>query len=111
MILSIKTKDEKEEGAVLQVNKLSVFYRDRKVGELSMTPDDRCCAFQYSREWLLGGFSISPIDLPLKSDLFVAKPESYIGEDKIFPELDNLQKLLLLSSKLNVILKINLKIQ
>ena len=138
---------------MLQVNKLSVFYRDRKVGELSMTPDDRCCAFQYSMEWLLNGFSISPIDLPLKSGLFVAKPEpfwgnfgifedslpdgygryllsklltkkgiddsaltpvqrlsivgasgmgalsyfpeSYIAEDKIFPELDNLQQLAL----------------
>ena len=135
------------------INKLSVFYRDQKVGDLSMTPDDRCCAFQYCQEWLLNGFSISPIDLPLKPDLFIAKqhpfwgnfgifedslpdgygryllnklltkqgiddstltpvqrlsivgasgmgalsyfPESYVGEEKALPELDNLQQLAL----------------
>ena len=69
-----------------QVNKLTVLFRDQKVGELSMTPDDRCCAFQYSREWLLNGFSISPIDLPLKSDLFIAKPEPFWGNFGIFED-------------------------
>ena len=68
------------------INKLSVLYRDQKVGELSMTPDDRYCAFQYSREWLMNGFSISPIDLPLKHDLFVAKPEPFWGNFGIFED-------------------------
>ena len=68
------------------VNKLSVLYRDRKVGELSMTPDDRFCAFQYNREWLLHGFSISPLDLPLKPDLFIAKQEPFWGNFGVFED-------------------------
>jgi serine/threonine-protein kinase HipA len=39
------------------VNKLIVTYHSRSVGTLSMTPDNRLCAFQYDREWLANGFS------------------------------------------------------
>ena len=52
------------------INKLIVTYHSRSVGTLSMTPDNRLCAFQYDREWLADGFSISPLDLPLKPDLY-----------------------------------------
>lgn len=69
-----------------QVNKLSVMYRGRKVGELSMTPDNRRCAFQYDKEWLTSGFSISPLDLPLKPDLFIAKEEPFWGNFGIFED-------------------------
>ena len=34
----------------------------RKVGELAMAPDNRHCVFQYSREWLADGFSVSPLE-------------------------------------------------
>ena len=68
------------------VNKLSVLYHERKVGELTMTPDNRCCAFQYDKEWLVSGFSISPLDLPLTSNLFVAKPEPFWGNFGIFED-------------------------
>ncbi|MDR0657775.1 MAG: HipA N-terminal domain-containing protein [Mediterranea sp.] len=61
------------------VNKLTVSCRDRKVGELTMTPDNRQCAFQYGKEWLLSRFSISPLGLPLKPDLFIAGPEPFRG--------------------------------
>lgn len=61
------------------VNKLIVTYHSRSVGTLSMTPDNRLCAFQYDREWLANGFSISPLDLPLKPDLFIAKPQPFWG--------------------------------
>ncbi len=69
-----------------QVNKILVFYRNRKVGELSMTPDSRLCAFQYDKEWLASGFSISPFVLPLKSGLFIAKPEPFWGNFGIFED-------------------------
>ena len=68
------------------VNKLSVMYRNRKVGELTMTPDNKLCAFQYDKEWLLSGFSISPLDLPLKPELFIAKPEPFWGNFGIFED-------------------------
>lgn len=40
------------------VNKVSVFYRETKVGELSMTPDNRCCAFEYDKSWLASGLEL-----------------------------------------------------
>ena len=69
-----------------QINKLSILFRDRKVGELTLTPDNRQCAFQYDGEWLSSGFSISPLDLPLKPDLFIAKPEPFWGNFGIFED-------------------------
>lgn len=68
------------------VNKLFVQYRNQRVGELTMTPDDRLCAFQYDKSWLLSGFSISPLELPLKPDLFIAKPEPFWGNFGVFED-------------------------
>lgn len=33
-------------------DKLTVKYHGEKVGTLSLTPDNRLCAFEYDREWL-----------------------------------------------------------
>ena len=68
------------------IDKLYVLYHGQTVGELSMTPDNRKCAFQYDKEWLLSGFSISPLHLPLKSELFIAKPEPFWGNFGIFED-------------------------
>lgn len=68
------------------INKLSVFYHDRKVGELTLTPDNTRCAFQYDREWLASGFSISPFELPLKPDLFIAQAQPFYGNFGIFED-------------------------
>lgn len=68
------------------VNKIIVTYHDTIVGSLSMTPDNRLCAFQYDKNWLANGFSISPLDLPLKPDLFIAKPEPFWGNFGIFED-------------------------
>ena len=80
-----KNKTGSEEEMKL-VNKLSVLYRDQKIGELTMTHDNRCCAFQYDKKWLISGFSISPLDLPLESSLFIAKPEPFWGNFGIFED-------------------------
>lgn len=68
------------------VNKITVTYHNRIVGTLGMTPDNSQCAFQYDKAWLANGFSISPLDLPLKSDLFIAKPEPFWGNFGIFED-------------------------
>jgi len=68
------------------VNKLTVMYHDNIVGTISMTPDNRLCVFQYDKEWLATGFSISPLDLPLKTELFVAKDEPFWGNFGIFED-------------------------
>ncbi|MCD8032441.1 MAG: type II toxin-antitoxin system HipA family toxin [Bacteroides sp.] len=69
-----------------QVDKVTVLFRGRKVGELAMTPDHRLCAFEYSGEWLASGFSLSPIQLPLKSGLFIAQPDPFYGNFGIFED-------------------------
>lgn len=69
-----------------RVDKLRVVYRGRTVGQLRMTPDKRLCLFQYDAQWLKDGFSISPLELPLKSDLFIAKAEPFYGNFGIFED-------------------------
>lgn len=62
---------------------LYVLFHDRKVGRLAMAPNN-CCAFEYEPEWLKDGFSISPIKLPLKQGLFIAKPAPFDGNFGVF---------------------------
>ena len=68
------------------INKIIVKYYDKKVGELSLTPDGHRCAFRYDNDWLSIGFSISPLDLPLKPELFIAKPQPFYGNFGIFED-------------------------
>jgi serine/threonine-protein kinase HipA len=63
-----------------------VNYHDRKVGTLSLTPDNRLCAFEYDKAWLIDGFSLSPLELPLRTGLFVAKPTPFYGNFGIFED-------------------------
>lgn len=42
--------------------------------------------FQYSREWLADGFSVSPLELPLRQDLFIAQKDSFAGNFGIFDD-------------------------
>lgn len=50
-----------------RTEKLKVMFHGRVVGQLSLTPDDRLNVFEYDKSWLGDGFSISPLELPLKS--------------------------------------------
>ena len=63
--------------AIHSVNKLQVFYRDQRVGTISRTPDNTRCTFEYAPDWLANGFSISPLQLPLRSDLFIEEPTPF----------------------------------
>lgn len=71
---------------MMKVDQLIVNYRGRRVGILSLTPDDKLCAFEYDKEWLADGFSISPLELPLKIGLFIAKPQPFRGAFGIFED-------------------------
>ena len=68
------------------IDKLLVKYHGATVGELSLTPDGTRCVFGYDKEWLASGFSISPLDLPLKPELFVAKEQPFWGNFGIFED-------------------------
>ena len=54
---------------------LDVYYKNRHVGTLAEMRDKRV-AFQYDNEWIKTGFSINPLNLPLKSDVFIPNEKS-----------------------------------
>jgi len=68
---------------MIEVHSLNVIYKEKKVGTLALTPE-RQCAFQYDPEWTEQGFSVSPFDLPLTSDLYIAKPGLFDGGFGVF---------------------------
>lgn len=62
-----------------------VLFHGRKVGTLSMG-NQSCCQFEYDRAWLREGFSISPLQLPLKAGLFSAPWQPFNGNFGIFED-------------------------
>lgn len=67
-------------------DRLNVRYHGRKVGTLSFTPERQLCAFEYDAQWIADGFSISPLELPLKPGVFTAKPSPFGGNFGIFED-------------------------
>ena len=61
------------------VRKLQVLYHGIPVGLIQSDPTSGACTFEYDRKWLSDGFSISPTELPLKSDLFLANADKFGG--------------------------------
>ena len=70
---------------IKNVLSVSVMYHGRKVGTLSMG-NHSCCQFEYDRTWLREGFSISPLQLPLKAGLFSAPWQPFTGNFGIFED-------------------------
>lgn len=68
------------------IDRLTVKYHNKAVGTLSLTPDNRLCAFEYDKAWLTEGFSLSPLELPLKPGLFIANPTPFYGNFGIFED-------------------------
>ena len=60
---------------------LSVYMQGRHVGTLAETRE-HLTAFEYSDEWIEGGFSLNPISLPLRRGVFV--PKSYEPFEGLF---------------------------
>lgn len=67
----------------LTIKKLNVYYRSQLVGFLAETSDKKF-AFQYDETWLVNGFSISPISLPLKPGIFYATSTHFEGLFGVF---------------------------
>lgn len=68
-----------------EIAELTVKYRGRTVGVLAETREGRG-AFQYDREWLAGGFSISPFSLPLEAKVFVPSKDVFEGLFGVFAD-------------------------
>lgn len=46
----------------MKIDRLIVKFHGEVVGILSLTPDDKLCAFEYDRAWLTHGFSLSLLE-------------------------------------------------
>lgn len=62
---------------------LDVFCNGEKVGRLAQTPQ-KVLAFEYDGNWLSGGFSISPFNLPLEKRVFIASTAPFSGNFGVF---------------------------
>ena len=56
-----------------KIESLQVRFHNKKVGTLTLTADKKCCVFEYDSQWLTEGFSISPLELPLKPGLLLSQ--------------------------------------
>lgn len=68
-----------------EINSLTVKYHGKTVGTLAETRDGKG-AFQYEKEWLVNGFSISPLSLPLEEKVFVPRTEVLEGLFGVFSD-------------------------
>ncbi len=75
----------REERKMNNLTQIEVVYGNRRVGRLALTSEG-LCAFEYTKEWIGGGFSISPFELPLRSGVFIAKPSPFEGGFGVFDD-------------------------
>lgn len=68
-----------------EVKVIEVLINGTKVGRIALTPD-ALCAFEYDAAYLASGKSISPYNLPLKSEVFVAKRTPFNGGFGVFDD-------------------------
>ncbi len=62
---------------------LKVFYNEKSVGTLALTRDN-LAAFEYDKQWIEEGFSISPYSLPLVQKVFLPKIDPFDGLFGVF---------------------------
>ena len=70
---------------IKNIHAVSVMYHGQKVGTLSMGNRSNC-QFEYDKDWLSNGFSISPLQLPLKAGLFSADYQPFNGNFGVFED-------------------------
>ena len=68
-----------------RLNKLEVFYHERSVGTMALY-ENRLAAFEYDKDWLADGFSISPFSLPLEKKVFMPKIDPFEGIFGVFAD-------------------------
>lgn len=71
---------------MIKIDKLKVSFNGNPVGELSLDVTNKVCIFEYDNGWLLEGFSVSPLELPLRPSVFTAKPLPFNGGFGVFED-------------------------
>ncbi len=67
------------------LRRLNVMFEDQLVGTLALSKDG-LTAFEYSDNWLINGFSLNPLSLPLEKRVFIPKHEPFDGLFGVFNE-------------------------
>lgn len=68
-----------------RLNKLGVFYHEKRVGTMALYKNHQA-AFEYDKDWLADGFSISPFSLPLEKKVFIPKIDPFEGLFGVFAD-------------------------
>lgn len=68
-----------------RLNKLEVFYHEKRVGTMALYKN-RQAAFEYDKDGLADGFSISPFSLPLEKKVFIPKIDPFEGLFGVFAD-------------------------
>ncbi len=68
-----------------RLTKLDVYYHNRPVGTMALY-QNRLAAFEYDKEWLTDGFSISPFSLPLEKKVFIPDIDPFEGLFGVFAD-------------------------
>ena len=68
-----------------RVSKLDVYFGNRLIGTMALYKDT-LAAFEYSKDWLKDGFSISPFSLPLEKGVFIPKLDPFGGLYGVFAD-------------------------
>lgn len=64
---------------------VEVFMNNTKVGRIALTPDS-LCAFEYDPSFIATGTSVSPFQLPLRAEVFIAKRDPFSGGFGVFDD-------------------------
>ena len=70
---------------IKDIQAVSVTYHGRKVGTLSMG-SQHVCQFEYDKDWVADGFSISPLKLPQKTGIITADYSPFNGNFGVFED-------------------------
>lgn len=68
-----------------KIEVINVEYHGKLVGRLTKG-SNHSCLFEYDKKWIAEGFSISPLKLPLRSDLFEADYLPFYGNFGVFED-------------------------
>lgn len=68
-----------------KIEVINVEYHGKLVGRLTKGAN-HSCLFEYDKKWIAEGFSISPLKLPLRSDLFEADYLPFYGNFGVFED-------------------------
>ena len=68
---------------IKKIERLIVKYHEQIVGTLSLTPDNKQCAFEYDKAWLSNGFSI-PIGTSAETGIVHRKALTFLWEFRCF---------------------------